>query len=645
MTRLKIYSKPRGAGDQTSGGRGKLLRSASDLTRVQVLVRETLQNSWDAKLEEWVPAYGVYVRKPSMEARRTLAEDVFTEVPPSLEVLRRSLANPETRVMEIYDRGTTGLDGPVHAGEAAEPGTPNNFNSFVFDIGTTKSAGSSGGTFGFGKTATFEVSHAHSVVYWSVCKNDEGQVEHRLIASALHDPYDDAGARFTGAHWWGDPNYDDIVPLRGDEAREIGERLFQTTFSDDDEETGTSILVIDPEVRVRLGDESATERVQVHDETLEDLLVDEVVKSLAENAWPKAISTGGEYPPMIFHVYKRDEEIEVAESIRKGFDRYSTSLTEVRGQSGQLEGEAPPRSLQVLKEKLEPITLRPARSFTEPRETFFGNRRDNIAGYLHLMITVDDSTGETESGPNALTAPKNRLCLMRSGPELVVYYDPVVDVELPGLQWTGVFKPTPECDSHFASSEPPTHDTWTPNTADTEVSAYMVRKTLDAIKRKTRTFLEVQKIEQNAESRSVRDVANALRGFVPLGTQELDSEEEASSRRTSRRRATADRDKPQVVVTDYHTAQEGRGFTVQFHVEAPTDGQYVVRAKPSAQTADGSMLLEDREYSVMWSGTDQSRQGGPEAVYRGGTRGELKIHTLSTIALDLGLDIEEEEKV
>ncbi|SMY11417.1 hypothetical protein [Brevibacterium jeotgali] len=641
MTRLKIYSKPRGAGDQTSGGRGKLLRSASDLTRVQVLVRETLQNSWDAKLDEWVPAYGVYVRKPSAEAKRTLAEDVFTEVPPSLEVLRTSLAHPETRVMEIYDRGTTGLDGPVHAGEATDPGAPNNFNSFVFDIGTTKSDGSAGGTFGFGKTATFEVSHAHSVVYCSVCKNDEGQVEHRLIASALHDPYDEDGARFTGAHWWGDPNHDEIVPLRGDEARAIGERLFQTSFSDEDEETGTSILVIDPEVRVSLRDESATERVQVHDEVLEDLLVDEVVKSLAENAWPKAISTGGEFPPMIFHVYKRDEEIEVAEIIREGFDRYAASLTEVREQLSQLEGDAPPRSLQILKEKLEPITLRPARSFTESRETFFGDRRDNVAGYLHLMITLDESTGCKPGDRRALSAPKNRLCLMRSGPELVVYYYPVVDVELPGLQWTGVFKPTPECDHHFASSEPPTHDTWTPNTADTEVSAYMVRRTLDAIKKKTRTFLEVQKVEQSAESRSVRDVANALRGFVPLGRQEPGPERETSGRKPSRRRTAAASARPRVEVIDYHAAPDGHGFTVQFHLEASTDAQYVVRAKPAAQTADGSMLLEDREYSVTWSGADPSRPRHREAVYRGGAQGELKINTLSAIALDLAIDLEE----
>ena len=44
LSTLGRYSKPRGAGDQTSGGRGKLLRPTSDLSRVGIVVRETLQN-------------------------------------------------------------------------------------------------------------------------------------------------------------------------------------------------------------------------------------------------------------------------------------------------------------------------------------------------------------------------------------------------------------------------------------------------------------------------------------------------------------------------------------------------------------------------------------------------------------------------
>lgn len=639
MTRLRIYSKPRGAGDQTSGGRGKLLRATSNLTRVQVLVRETLQNSWDAKLDDWIPAYGVYVHRASEDVKRTLSDEVFTSLPESLKVLEDSLTHPKMRVMEIYDRGTSGLDGPFRAGEAAAPGAPNNFNSFVFDIGTTKDERGAGGTFGFGKTATFEVSHAHSVVYWSVCEDNAGELEHRLVASALHEPYDEAGTRFTGAHWWGDVIEEDTVPLRGAAAQELGERLFETHFGE--EETGTSILVIDPEVRVDSQEEAAAERVQVQTEEHEDLLIDEVVEALAYSAWPKVVGAGDEYPPMIFHVYKRGEEIEVSERVSDRYARYGSSLTAIRKKLDQLEGPVEPPQLHVLKETLEPIVLRPRRSFDEPLEEFFGNRSDSTAGFLHLMLTADDGTDRSGPVTSGLPTPKNQLCLMRSKAELVVYYDSIADTDLGGLQWTGVFKPTPECDFHFASSEPPTHDTWTPNTADTEVSAYVVRRTLEAVRRKTRDFLETERMAQSSANRSVRDVANALSNFVPLGpaVSEEEPEPDRSERPGRRRRVTAQR--PQAVVTQHHPAPDGLGFMVEFEVKGEGGPEFALHAKPSARTSDGGMVLESSEFRLTWNGHERSGPGKNSAIFRSGSEGELHIATRTALALDLVIDVEE----
>lgn len=635
MTRLKIYSKPRGAGDQTSGGRGKLLRATSNLTRVQILVRETLQNSWDAKLDVWVPAYGVYVHRVSETVKHTLANQVFTNLPSSLKVLEESLAHPEMRVLEIYDRGTSGLDGPFRAGEATPPGTPNNFNSFVFDIGTTKADGGAGGTFGFGKTATFEVSHAHSVVYWSACRNEHGDVEHRLIASALHEPYDEKGARFTGAHWWGDPEESDIVPLRGTAAQELGEQLFNTHFGED--ETGTSILVVDPEVRISSDTEAAAERVQVHSDHHEDLLVDEIVDSLAYSAWPKTIHAGDVDPPMILHVYKRGEEVEVSEAINNRYAHYAISLNAIREKLDQLEGPVSPPPIQVLKHSTEAIVLRPKRSFNEPLSKFFGDRTDSTAGFLHLMLTPTETGEQKRAGPSA---PKNQLCLMRSRAELVVYYDSVADTDLGGLQWTGVFKPTPECDFHFASSEPPTHDTWTPNTADTEISAYVVRRTLDAIRRKTREFLEAERVAQQASQRSVRDVANALRSFVPPGQFDPETAQPEPGHQSRRSRRTKSHP-PEVVFHGHTPTPGGPGFIVQFELKAKAKSELLVTAQPSARTADGRMGLEPDEYQLEWKGHERPAAQGDAAVFKAGSAGELKVITRTALALDLAIDVEE----
>ena len=151
FTALKRYSKPRGAGDQTSGGRGKLLRPTSALSRLELLVRETLQNSWDARDDDWTPAYGVRVYRLDDKVKQTLRENIFTDLPDSLSDLSACLRSPDVHAIEIFDRGTVGLNGPYRASEVAQDGEKNNFNSFVFDIGSTKSSGRSGGTFGFGK--------------------------------------------------------------------------------------------------------------------------------------------------------------------------------------------------------------------------------------------------------------------------------------------------------------------------------------------------------------------------------------------------------------------------------------------------------------------------------------------------------------
>lgn len=634
MTRLKIYSKPRGAGDQTSGGRGKLLRATTDLTRVQVLVRETLQNSWDAKLIDWIPAYGIHVHKPATEARAALTADVFTELPESLKSLSQSLNDPDMHVLEIYDRGTSGLDGPVRAEEAAPEGAPNNFNSFVFDIGTTKDDSSSGGTFGFGKTATFEVSHPHSVVYWSVCELESGSLEHRLIACSLHDPYDEKGSRFTGAHWWGDPKVDEIVPLRGDAARELGERLFETGFGED--ETGTSILVIDPEVTVHSSEEGAAERVPVRTVEQREVLLGEITESLARDAWPKVITAGEDDPPMIIQIFVESDEIEISNDIRRNYAHYASSLTVIREALGQLSGDVERPALPILKQAEYPITLRPRQQDKHSRTAYFGDRNDNSVGYLHLMQAVSDDQARSSN------APKNRLCLMRSTAELVVSYEKIVETEINHVQWTGVFKPTPECDHHFASSEPPTHDSWTPNTADSEVSTYVVRQAMEAVKRRTRQFLDTVRAEPNAEKRSVRDVSNALSGFMPLQSREDsgdDSRSETSRTGARRKRVTHT---PRVHVTDYYPAADGLTYVLSFRTSAESDRNLLLSAKPTARTADGRMTLEPEEYILRWTGQVASSDSGSSATYKSGATGELQITTKSQIAIELAFDVEEQ---
>ena len=632
--KLSRYSKPRRPGDQTSGGRGKLLQA--DLTRIELLIRETLQNSWDAREEDRPPAYGVRLDRLEKSKRVILLDHVFTDLPVSLEQIRASLSSPDVHAVEIYDRGTTGLAGPFRASDEATDGLPNNFNSFVFDIGTTSDSEVSGGTFGFGKTATFDVSKAHSVVYWSRCRGLDGELEYRLIASSLHDEYAEGGKRFTGAHWWGIETNDDVVPLRGREAEDLGNALFQKSFSED--ETGTSILIIDPEISFTGNtDGPVNERTSVRTDEHGDELIRQFSDALAQHAWPKTISANGLYPPLIIELFRNGESQEVAAAIRSSWSRWVDALIQVRKRQHQQSGEADPeRPAGVLSSVTEPISLRP-RSLNATREEVFGDRTDNVVGHLHLVSSI----GET--GPQGQNVPKNKLCMMRSEAELVVRYEEFADTEDDGLQWHGVFKPTPQCDRHFSATEPPTHDSWNPRAAEKEVSTYVVEKALQQVRLKTRKFLSESGTEQRDGERSVRMVALALRSFMPLGESQ-DQEPVGNSGPIGRRRNSKRRTEPDASLTvmSAEPLEHGNGQQMTIMPEAKA-GRTTISATATvyAKTSEGRMLLNDSEISVSWRPHGRPQAFGNTCTLETGGPVRLELRTLVPMALEVDLNAEE----
>ncbi|MGL3148954.1 hypothetical protein ACSS7Z_01210 [Microbacterium sp. A82] len=634
---LERYSKLRRAGDQTSGGRGKLLRPTSALSRIELLVRETLQNSWDAKDPEWTPAYGVRIYEMEAEAQRVLRDSVFTALPESLAALSDSLRAPGVRAIEIYDRGTHGLNGPYRA---SEPGDPNNFTSFVFDIGTTKSSETSGGTYGFGKTATFEVSNAHSVVYWSRCRGTDGNIEHRLIASTLHEPYVHAGARYTGAHWWGVlEGEEDILPVRGEAARRLGEAIFRTHFGDaedGDPETGTSILVIDPIIAYSTDGQEMREAVSVRTELHEGALLRQVTDALAYSAWPKVVPTSEDNDPMLIGLYENRVRHDVKTDILEKYAEYASALTQIRREQGELHDDfSLPEPDGVIRRRTFAITLRRPRSGTDNVSTLFGARASATVGHLHLIESVK-VTG-TRS-----TAPSNALCLMRHEAELVVRYDRIVDEEDELLQWHGVFKPTKEFDRHFREAEPPTHDRWTPDSAESEESRYIVKKTLEHLKSKTRAFLsESRSQEAHVQRNSVRNVAIALRSFVPFGSATPTQEDAAVPRRRERRgEVRSGGQRSNVQILQAQALSGGAGQALELLVESRNGGRLRVYASIYALTADGRLPLNADEASVEWLRDGATFATGSKCLVESGQKLQMLIRTRVAAALEVGFESE-----
>lgn len=568
--------------------------------------------------------------------RDILLDCIFADLPESLAQIRRSLQSPDVHLVEIYDRGTSGLVGPFHASEEAAPGVPNNFNSFVFDIGTTSSSEVSGGTYGFGKTAAFEVSKTHSAIYWSRCRGEDGALEHRLIASSLHDEYAEEGKRYTGAHWWGIASDEDVIPLRGQKAEALGNALFHNEFGED--ETGTSILIIDPEISFsRIGDAPANERMPVRTEEHVDELVRQVSEALAHSAWPKTIPTDGINSPMIIELYRDDDSQEVAASIRSRYSRWADTLIQVRKVQGQqADDDGHERPSSIIRETTEKISLRPRSSLNATQEDIFGGRTDQVVGHLHLASSIG-AKSVLDS-----TVDKNRLCLMRSNAELVVRYDEFTESDDEAIQWHGVFKPTPECDRHFAAAEPPTHDSWTPRAAEKEVSTYVVEKTLQQIRTKTRKFLAENGREQKDGEQSVRKVALALRSFMPSGQAPNDASSSASRGRNARRGGKkAGYDESTVTVTESRPLSRGDGqeLTVLPETTGPAT-KLNATAAVYARSSDGRMHLNEDEVSIIWYVGDGAPSAGNECVLMAGVPTKLQLRTQVTMALEVDLNVE-----
>lgn len=228
---------------------------------------------------------------------------------------------------------------------------------------------------------------------------------------------------------------------------------------------------------------------------------------------------------------------------------------------------------------------------------------------------------------------------MRSQAELVVYYDEILPFDEPGLSWHAVFKPTPECDKHFASTEPSTHDAWTPNAAENEVATYVVSKSLAQIRRKARNFLEETRAINAKEERSVRRVATALRSFVPLGL-EASEQDEVRAGTAPKSKSGAARRQPQVraEVTESLPDVDGLGHTLSVLVSAPGDTKVQVRAVLFARTPDGRMELFEDEARLSWNLGAESVSTASELSVPSNSSVELHVRTRTVVALEVVLE-------
>lgn len=436
---LEWFPKRFQPGDMDSSG-GERLLGRTELSSLEILIRETAQNSWDAREAGMRPEYGLHLRHTDWRFRT----DLERLLPDRRRQTPGSLGVDDPFVLEVFDRGTSGLDGPVTLrpvfGDA-----PRNFQDLILKVGVPRDDGKGGGTYGFGKTASYAFSRRGTVIYWTRCRNEDGHLEHRLIASAFRDSYVDQGIQYTGRHWWGRLDGEMILPVIGEEAETLGRRLFHRGFNGG--ETGTSMLILDPDLREEsLGSEVTDDgELDTSRSDLGDEFAAKARSAIRIHLWPKLIVRPGEtVSPMEITLQVDEVSHGLIDEPEGVLALWGAGLNAIRAQRDQSPGATlTPQSLPV---RVFPIT-----------------RLRSTLGHLAVVQRVPAL--ETQLEDDDLDPIHNpavsRIALMRGQPELIVStVDWIAQSPMEGVEWIAVYKSADDWDAVYARTEPPAHDAW-----------------------------------------------------------------------------------------------------------------------------------------------------------------------------------------
>jgi hypothetical protein len=456
---------PEGA-SAADGIRNQLGRPELDL--LTILVRESAQNSWDARLDDRSSPidYRIDLRTVG-PAHTAVWRDLFQRDAPHNDhlPLRGSLRRPTIQVLVISDSGTKGLGGPTRADTAVA--VDHDFVSFVRNIGEPRDTELGGGTYGFGKGIFYLISRPGTILLHTRCPV-EGGYETRLIGCALWKSYianDDTGERrYTGRHWWGDTSGEVVEPLIGTAADAMAHRLGLSPFGP--EETGTRVIVIDP--------------------LLEDLAparaADYLADTVSWHLWPKMLGTpSGGPPPMRFSVSCEGIDHPVPDPHEtRPLDMFVAAYRRAQGSEGTaLECGRPKKFLGRL--GLE-------KRIVSPLEPTSAGRMVGIETTVH------------------------HVCLLR-GPELVVTYHVGPQPASEHISYAGVFRAEDALDDTYALAEPPTHDAWHPQSLEYPQSTF-VRTTFLRIKEAIDGLLDLGGGTRGGSAQIALGAASTL--FSPL---------------------------------------------------------------------------------------------------------------------------------
>lgn len=214
-----------------------ILRSLQNksLPMIDLLVRESLQNSLDAslpneKITEVEFQTGVF-QSDRLATNFEKIDNILTDRYPG-----------EQKYLSISDKNTYGLTGD-YTNKDIRVLEKSNFHKLVFGIGKNQDKEGAGGSWGLGKTSFFRIGIGLVIYYTRIAKDNI--FEERLIASMIESPKSKdriLKENHRGIAWWGEINENLVYPIT--DSNDIKDFLKIFNISPyRNEETGTTIII------------------------------------------------------------------------------------------------------------------------------------------------------------------------------------------------------------------------------------------------------------------------------------------------------------------------------------------------------------------------------------------------------------------
>ncbi|MES2187194.1 MAG: hypothetical protein V4505_21780 [Pseudomonadota bacterium] len=453
---------------------------------MMLLVREAVQNSWDARLPGGAPvefrADGYIL---SGEAGKRLMDEVFVQDAPQLMPRDKLRSAAQIPVLALSDFGTVGLGGPTRGDVAAAEGAPTHFVDFLRNLGRPPDRVHSGGTYGFGKAAYYLASAIQTICVYSRYSAD-GAIHSRFISAGLGTQFESrspAPRKHTGRHWWGRLRDGVAEPVTGAEADNLNQLLGGAVRGD--YQTGTTVFILMPRFEP-MKPEQAMERIG---------------HVLLHYFWPKLIDGAGGTASMSFSTSWQGDDIPFPKP-----EQAPGLALMMRAFRSAVSGNAEPTFGRV--EEIR--SQRPKQLLG--RVGFVKAFASGSTAYRDVAESSDD--GEMLPTPQ-LQGPIHHVALMRA-PNFVVRYLETAALSYDSMDYAGVFVADASLDTTFANAEPPTHDDWVYNLLTDGNERSFVKNSITRLKEAAKTF--AAPVAQDAPphvSASMVEFSRLLGGLIP----------------------------------------------------------------------------------------------------------------------------------